>query len=124
MEFISSDNIKIYVGKNNKQNDYLTLKFSHREDLWLHVQGMPGSHVIIKSEGRGVPETTLKEAAILASYFSKGKNSKHVPVDYTQRKNVRKPKNAKTGMVIYDDYKTIIVDPDKNTVDNLSNEEL
>ena len=123
MEFTSSDNIKIYVGKNNKQNDYLTLKFSHKEDLWLHVQGMPGSHVIIKSEGKAVPDTTLEEAAILASYFSKGKNSKHIPIDYTQRKNVRKPKNAKTGMVIYDNYKTIIVDPDKNIVDRLSKEE-
>ncbi len=123
MEFTSSDNIKIYVGKNNKQNDYLTLKFSHKEDLWLHVQGMPGSHVIIKSEGKAVPDTTLEEAAILASYFSKGKNSKHIPIDYTQRKNVRKPKNAKTGMVIYDNYKTIIVDPEKSVVDRLSKEE-
>lgn len=123
MEFISSDNIKIYVGKNNKQNDYLTMKFSHREDLWLHVQGMPGSHVIIKSEGVNIPDTTLEEAAILASYFSKGKNSKHIPIDYTQRKNVRKPKNAKTGMVIYDNYKTIIVDSDKSIVDKLSKEE-
>lgn len=123
MEFTSSDNIKIYVGKNNKQNDYLTLKFSHKEDLWLHVQGMPGSHVIIKSEGKAVPDTTLEEAAILAAYFSKGKNSKHIPIDYTQRKNVRKPKNAKTGMVIYDNYKTIIVDPEKSVVDRLSKEE-
>lgn len=124
MEFVSTDNIKIYVGKNNKQNDYLTLKFSNKEDLWLHVQGMPGSHVIIKSEGRKIPDNTLEEAAILASYFSKGKSSKHIPIDYTQRKNVKKPKNAKTGMVIYDNYSTIIVDPDKKVVDRLSSEEL
>jgi predicted ribosome quality control (RQC) complex YloA/Tae2 family protein len=118
--YISSDNFNIYVGKNNRQNDYLTLKFANKEDLWLHVQNMPGSHVIIKSEGKEIPDKTLEEAAILAAYFSKGKNGNHVPVDYTQRKNVKKPSNAKTGMVIYDNYKTIIINPTLDKVLGIS----
>jgi predicted ribosome quality control (RQC) complex YloA/Tae2 family protein len=109
--YISSDNFNIYVGKNNRQNEYLTLKFANKDDLWLHVQNMPGSHTIIKTEGKNIPSSTLEEAAILAAYFSKGKNSNHVPVDYTLKKNIKKPGNAKTGMVIYDNYKTIIIDP-------------
>lgn len=111
LHFLSSEGIDIYVGKNNRQNDFLTLKFAHREDLWLHVQKMPGSHVIIKNDNQPIPTTTLEEAAILAAFYSKGKNSTNVPVDYTERKNVRKPKNAKTGMVIYDNFNTIFVTP-------------
>lgn len=118
--YISSDGFNIYVGKNNRQNDYLTLKFAHKEDLWLHVQNMPGSHVIIKSEEKAIPDSTIEEAAMLAAYFSKGKNSNHVPVDYTKRKNVRKPKNAKTGMVIYDNYKTLIVNPSLEAIQKLN----
>lgn len=117
--YISIDGFSIYVGKNNKQNDYLTLKLSHKDDFWLHVQNMPGSHVIIDKSGRTVPDTTLEEAAILAAYYSKGKLSNHVPVDYTERRNVKKPKNAKSGMVIYDNFKTISVSPSKELVDNI-----
>ncbi|WFA09823.1 NFACT RNA binding domain-containing protein [Tissierella sp. Yu-01] len=117
--YISSDGFNIYVGKNNRQNDYLTLKFAHKDDTWLHVQKMPGSHVIIKSDGKLIPDTTLEEAALLAAYFSRGKNSNHVPVDYTVRKNVRKPKNAKTGMVIYEDYKSIFVNPSLESVQKI-----
>lgn len=117
--YISSDNISIFVGKNNKQNDYLTMKFAKKDDMWFHVQNMPGSHVLIKSEGKEIPLTTLEEASILAAFFSKGKNSNHVAVDYTLKKNVKKPKNAKTGMVIYDNFKTIIIDPTLNKVQKL-----
>lgn len=109
--YISSDGFNIYVGKNNRQNDYLTLKFAKKNDIWLHVQKMPGSHVIIESSGKNVPDSTLKEAAALAAYYSKGKNSNNVPVDYTERKNVKKPNNAKAGMVIYENFKTIFVNP-------------
>ncbi|MBU5437772.1 NFACT family protein [Tissierella sp. MSJ-40] len=119
-KYISSDGFNIFVGKNNKQNDYLTLRFSHKEDLWLHVQNMPGSHVIIQREGKNIPNTTLEEAATLAAYYSKGKNSNHVPVDYTERKNVKKPKNAKPGMVIYENYKTLYINPSKDLVDNIT----
>ncbi len=119
LHYISKDGFNIYVGKNNKQNDYLTLRLSHKDDIWLHVQNMPGSHVIIGKEGKSIPDTTLAEAAILAAYYSKGKNSNHVPVDYTERKNVKKPKNAKAGMVIYENFKTIIINPSKELVDSI-----
>lgn len=112
MHFISKDNIDIYVGKNNIQNDYLTLKFADKHDTWLHTKNIPGSHVIIKCFGIP-PENTLLEAANLAAWYSKGKNSTKVPVDYTEVKNVRKPNGAKPGMVIYSTNKTIYVDPKK-----------
>ena len=111
LHFISSDGIDIYVGKNNIQNDYLTLKFAEKTDTWLHTK-IPGSHVIIK--GKNIPESTLLEAATLAAFYSKGKNSTKVPVDYTLVKNVKKPSGAKPGMVIYSTNKTLYIDPPKN----------
>lgn len=112
MHFISSDGIDLYVGKNNIQNDYLTLKFAEKHDTWLHTKNIPGSHVIIKHFGPP-PEKTLLEAALLASYYSKAKDSTKVPVDYTEVRNVHKPNGAKPGMVIYRTNKTIYVDPEK-----------
>jgi len=112
MHYISSDNLDIYVGKNNIQNDYLTLKFAEKHDTWLHTKNIPGSHVIIKCFGNP-PENTLMEASLLAAYYSKGKTSTKVPVDYTEVKNVHKPNGAKPGMVIYSTNKTIYVDPEK-----------
>jgi predicted ribosome quality control (RQC) complex YloA/Tae2 family protein len=111
LSFLSSDGFTIYVGKNNKQNDYLTLKFSSKKDLWFHTKDIPGSHVIISTKGREVPESTIKEAAELAAFHSKGKLSSKVPVDYTLIKNVKKPSGAKLGMVIYDDYNTLYITP-------------
>ncbi|NMA86300.1 MAG: fibronectin/fibrinogen-binding protein [Tissierellia bacterium] len=119
LHYISEDGFHIYVGKNNRQNDYLSLRFAQKEDLWLHVQKMPGSHVIIKSEGQDIPDSTLEESAVLAAYYSKGKHSKNVAVDYTHRKNVRKPKGAKTGMVIYENFNTIFVNPSKEIISNI-----
>ncbi|HOM02126.1 MAG TPA: NFACT RNA binding domain-containing protein [Acetivibrio sp.] len=115
----STDGLYIYVGKNNVQNDFLTLRFSSSNDIWLHTKNIPGSHVIIKKEKGEIPDSTLFEAAQLAAYHSKAKNSSHVEVDYTQVRNVKKPNGAKPGMVIYDNYKTIIVTPDENIVNNL-----
>lgn len=117
--FISRDNINIYVGKNNRQNDILTFKSSNRSDIWMHVQKMPGSHVIIGNNGAEIPDTTLEDAAILAAYYSKGRNSKNVNIDYTERKNVKKPRGAKAGMVIYNNFKTINVSPDKSHIRKL-----
>lgn len=117
--YISVDGYNIYVGKNNKQNDYLTLKFAHKEDLWLHAYNIPGSHVIIQKKDVDIPDTTLEEAAVLAAYFSKGKDGSHVPVAYTERKNVKKPRNAKTGMVIFNNFKTISITPSKNIIDGI-----
>ena len=110
LHFISSDGIDIYVGKNNIQNDYLTLKFADKHDIWLHTKNIPGSHVIIKNTGN-IPDKTLEEASILAAFYSKAKDSSKVPVDYTEVKNVKKPSGAKPGMVIYYTNKTIYSDP-------------
>lgn len=110
LHFISSDGIDIYVGKNNIQNDQLTLKFADKHDIWFHTKDIPGSHVILKNPGK-IPENTLQEAAILAAYYSKAKDSSKVPVDYTEIKNVKKPSGAKPGMVIYYTNKTLYVTP-------------
>lgn len=119
LHFISQDNFNIFVGKNNRQNEDLTLRLARKEDIWLHVQNMPGSHVIIQSNKMGIPDSTLEEAAILAAYYSKGKNSNHVPVDYTEKKYVKKPKNGKIGMVIYENFKTITVNPSKDAINKI-----
>ena len=112
MHFISSDGFDIYVGKNNTQNDYLTLKFANSGDIWFHTKNIHGSHVIIKlGIDKDVPKTTLMEAAVLAGYYSKGRESSQVPVDYTAVKNVKKPNGAKPGMVMYDFYNTVYVTP-------------
>ena len=112
MHFVSSDGFDIYVGKNNTQNDYLTLKFANSSDLWFHTKNIHGSHTIIKlGLDKDVPKTTITEAAELAAYYSKGRDSSQVPVDFTQIKNVKKPNGAKPGMVIYDYYNTIYVTP-------------
>lgn len=110
IHYISSDGIHIYVGKNNIQNDYLTLKFANKNDTWLHTKNIPGSHVIIKAFGN-IPTKTLEEAANLAAYYSKSQNSSNVPVDYTEVKNVKKPNGAKPGMVIYSTNQTIYITP-------------
>lgn len=115
--YISSEGYDMYVGKNNKQNDYLTLKLSSKEDIWLHTKDIPGSHVIIKNKGEGMPpDKTLEEAAMLAAYYSKSKTSSKVPVDYAERRNVRKPNGAKPGMVIYDNNYTMYVTPKESEV--------
>jgi len=108
--FTSSEGYPIWVGRNNVQNDELTLKFANSDDLWLHVKNIPGSHVIARVP-EPVPEKTLLEAASLAAWFSKARNSSKVQVDYTRAKYVRKPSGAKPGMVVYVNYKTVIVDP-------------
>ncbi|MEN6349187.1 MAG: NFACT RNA binding domain-containing protein [Syntrophomonas sp.] len=114
--FISSEGLEILVGRNNRQNDMLTLKQADRHDLWLHAHEIPGTHVIIKLPGKSgsideVPDATLEEAAGLAAYFSKAGQADKVPVDYTFRANVRKPGGAKPGMVIYDNYWTLMANP-------------
>lgn len=116
--FVSSDGTDIYVGKNNFQNDYLTLKFASNRDLWFHTKNIPGSHVIVKNMG-SITVETINEAAELAAYYSKAKDSSKVPVDYTEIKNVHKPNGAKPGMVIYYTNKTVYVNPsNKVTLNN------
>ncbi|MDQ0337564.1 putative ribosome quality control (RQC) complex YloA/Tae2 family protein [Caldalkalibacillus uzonensis] len=115
--FYSSEGIPILVGRNNKQNDYLTTRLASSHDTWLHTKDIPGSHVIIRRQQFN--ETTLLEAASLAAYFSKARDSSQVPVDYTLVKHVRKPKGAKPGFVIYDQHKTIFVTPQEELVRKL-----
>ena len=122
LHYISSDGFNIYVGKNNKQNDQLTLKTARTYDLWFHTKEIPGSHVIVQTDHKEVPQTTINEAGLLAAYYSKAKLSSNVPVDYTQRKNVKKPSGAKLGMVIYDNYKTLYVTPDETYIRQLKKE--
>lgn len=113
--FVSSDGIDIYVGKNNLQNDQLSLKFANKNHLWLHAKDIPGSHVIVCSFD--VPDKTLEEAAIIAGFYSKGKESLKLPVDYTKVKELKKPNGSKPGMVIYHTNKTLIINPsDFNTL--------
>jgi predicted ribosome quality control (RQC) complex YloA/Tae2 family protein len=112
--YVSSTGIDLYVGKNNKQNDYLTNKFANANDIWLHTKDIPGSHVVIRNAEPD--EETLIEAANIAAYFSKAKNSASVPVDYTTIKHVKKPSGSKPGFVTYDNQKTIYVTPDESLV--------
>jgi len=120
LHFVSTDGFDIYVGKNNKQNDYLTMSFASNNDMWFHTKDIPGSHVILKINGKDVPNNTLTEAATLAAYYSKAQNSSLVPVDYTHKKHVKKPNGSKPGMVIYENYKTAFVIPDIDLVNKLT----
>ena len=111
LTYRSSKGFTIMVGKNNRQNDFLTMKVARDEDIWLHTKDIPGAHVIVRADGKTIPEDTLLEAAMLAAYYSKGKLSGNVPVDYALKEHVRKPKGAKPGLVIYDHQSTIYVTP-------------
>lgn len=111
LKFMTDSGKMIMVGKNNKQNDYLTLRLADNDDLWFHTKEIPGSHVVLKCAGQNVEEQDIVQAATLASYYSKAKMSQNVPVDYTKKKNVKKPSGAKPGLVIYEKNKTIFVTP-------------
>ena len=121
MHFVSSTGADIYVGKNNRQNDELTLHFASPNDIWMHTKNIAGSHVIVK--GASEQDTaTMTEAALLAAYYSRARGSENVAVDYTPRKYVKKPAGAKPGMVIYDRYQTGMVTPDEALVERLREE--
>lgn len=114
--YLSSDGFEILVGKSNLQNDQLTLKVASNKDVWLHTKDIPGSHVIIRTEGKEASEIALTEAAMIAAFYSKAKDSSNVPVDYTLIKNVSKPSGAKPGMVTYVANRTLFVTPDYEVV--------
>ncbi len=121
MHFVSDDGYDIYVGKNNIQNDYVTLKLSRSTDIWFHTKSIHGSHAIVCTpDAMQVPDRTYMQAASLAAYYSKARASKSVPVDYTEVKNVKKPSGAKPGMVIYVNYNTIYADPDEELAKRLA----
>lgn len=120
LKFRSSDGFPILVGRNNRQNDRLTMKQASNNDVWFHTKNIPGSHTILVTEGRVPTETALREAALLAAWHSRGRESSQVPVDYTQVRNVSKPNGAKPGMVIYVSYNTVYVTPEKDLAERLA----
>ncbi len=110
-KYQSSRGFTIWAGKNNKENDHITFHLAKKEDLWFHTKDIPGSHVVLITDRQKVDPATLEEAASIAAYYSKGRNSENVPVDYTQIAHVKKPKGAKPGKVIFTHNKTLYVTP-------------
>ncbi len=110
-EFEVSDGFKVVVGRNNRQNDMLTLKLSAKNDLWLHTKDIPGSHTIIRAEGREITNEAIMDAAQICAWYSKARESSQVPVDYTLVKYVSKPQGSPPGRVIYTDQHTVYVTP-------------
>ena len=119
IEYRSTDGFRILVGRNNLQNDKLSLKTARGSDLWLHTQKIPGSHVIVCAEGREIPPSTIEQAAMIAAYNSKARESAQVPVDYTFARHLKKPVGAKPGKVIYHVYSTLTVNPDREKSESL-----
>lgn len=111
MKFTTKDGFTVLVGRNNRQNDRLTMKLANNNDVWFHVKNIPGSHTVLVTDGKAPTPAAMEEAATLAALHSKAKDSAQVPVDYTQVRNVSKPQGAKPGMVIYVNYKTMFVTP-------------
>ena len=112
LHYLSSDGYHLYVGKNNLQNDELTFQFATNADWWFHAKGIPGSHVILKSDGKEIPDRTYEEAAALAAYYSKGRDNDKVEIDYIEKKQVKKPAGAKPGFVVYYTNYSMIAIPD------------
>ena len=115
----TSDGFEVFAGKNNLQNDLLTLKTAFKSDIWFHTQKIHGSHVILVTDGREPTNQAMTEAAMIAAYHSKARQSSRVPVDYTPVRQVKKPAGAKPGMVIYHVYQTAYVTPDESTIEKL-----
>ncbi len=118
-EFRTSSGLRVLVGRNNRQNDKLTMKDADRRDLWLHTQKIHGSHVILRCAGRAPSEDDIAEAAMLAAWFSQARESGNVPVDYTEVRNVKKPAGARPGMVIYTTCRTVHITPEEAAVERL-----
>ncbi|MBE6850574.1 MAG: fibronectin/fibrinogen-binding protein [Ruminococcus sp.] len=120
MVYRSEDGFMILVGRNNRQNDLLTTKQAAKQDIWLHTQNIPGSHVILVTDGVEPSETAIRQAAVLAAYHSKARDSAQVPVDFCKVKFVKKPSGAKPGMVIFTNQQTIYVKPDASLCEKLA----
>ncbi|MFU0826674.1 MAG: Rqc2-like protein RqcH [Lachnoclostridium sp.] len=118
--YISSDGYHIYVGKNNYQNEELTFKFATGNDWWFHAKKIPGSHVIVQAGAGTLPDRTFEEAARLAAYYSKGRNWDKVEVDYTEKKNIKKPAGSKPGFVIYHTNYSMVISPDITGITEIS----
>lgn len=118
-EFRTASGLRVRVGRNNRQNDKLTLKDADRRDIWLHTQKVHGSHVILHTGGQPPAEEDIAQAAALAAWFSQARESGNVPVDYTEVRNVKKPAGGRPGMVVYTAYRTVNVTPEEETVRRL-----
>ena len=118
--YLSSDGFHMYVGKNNYQNDELTFEFANGNDWWFHAKGIPGSHVIVRTEGRELPDRAFEEAGRLAAYYSRGRDSDKVEIDYLEKKNVKKPNGAKPGFVVYYTNYSLIASPDISGLTEIS----
>ena len=116
LHYLSGDGYHMYVGKNNFQNEELTFKLASGSDWWFHAKGQPGSHVIVKANGEELPDKTFEEAGRLAAYYSKGRSAPKVEIDYTQRKNLKKPKGGKPGFVIYHTNYSLLIEPDISSI--------
>ena len=116
----SSDGFDIYIGKNNYQNDELTFKTASGNDWWFHAKKTPGSHVIVKTNGEELPDRTFEEAARLAGYYSKGKETEKIEIDYLQRKNVKKPNGSAPGFVVYYTNYSMTIHPDITGIELVS----
>ncbi len=110
--YVSSDGFHMYVGKNNYQNEELTFKFASGNDWWFHAKSVPGSHVIVKAEGRELTDLAFEEAGKLAAYYSKGRDQEKIEIDYTLKKNIKKPAGAKPGFVVYYTNYSLFMDAD------------
>lgn len=117
--YISSDGFHMYVGKNNYQNEELTFKFANGGDWWFHAKDIPGSHVIVKTEGNELPDRTFEEAGKLAAYYSKGRDQEKVEIDYTERKYIKKPAQAAPGFVIYHTNYSLMIEPDISGIEEV-----
>ncbi len=119
MEYMTTDGFRVLVGRNNMQNDKLSLKTASKSDMWLHTQKFPGSHVIIISDNKEISDDAIVEAAEIAAYHSKARDAKLVPVDYTYVKHLKKPQGAPPGKVIYHVYYSVNVTPNKEKIDKM-----
>jgi len=120
LHYVSSDGFHIYVGKNNFQNDELTFKFASGNDWWFHAKGIAGSHVVVKTNGEELPDRVYEEAGQLAAYYSKGKEMDKVEIDYTEKKNVKKPNGSKPGFVVYYTNYSLMARPDISGLTQIS----
>ena len=117
--FRSTDGLRIMAGRNSRQNDLLTMRIANEKDIWFHIRNSQGSHVILFTDSRVPTERDIYEAAVIASTYSREKNSSKVDIDYTERKNAWKANGARPGMVLYKEQKTITVDPDSKLTEKL-----
>ena len=122
LHYISSDGYHMYVGKNNLQNDELTFSFASGNDWWFHVKQAPGSHVIVKTGGDELPDSTFEEAGRIAAYYSSMRGGEKVEIDYVEKKHVKKPKGAKPGFVVYYTNYSLVIDSDISGIREVTDE--